>query len=188
MFVTLKVFKLIGPSNEGRRHGRGTYLFLSIPVTESSARTFRYELSLKHSIFVLFIHLFSGVVHGAYVQQHLTSFSYTCFCSYKCYPFTHHVACSYTALSKSRHSLSLTSDMFFTPTLFRHMLKRFFVFLPKLIPAMLKVTCVTTTASLLLHHVAAGLRAIQFLFYINASVKTDSYVVTKCKSIPVATL
>jgi hypothetical protein len=29
MFVTLKVFKLIGPSNDGRRHGRGTYLFLS---------------------------------------------------------------------------------------------------------------------------------------------------------------
>jgi hypothetical protein len=28
MFVTLKVFKLIGPYNDGRRHGRGTYLFL----------------------------------------------------------------------------------------------------------------------------------------------------------------
>jgi hypothetical protein len=28
MFVTLKVFKLIGPSNDGRRHGRGTYLFV----------------------------------------------------------------------------------------------------------------------------------------------------------------
>jgi hypothetical protein len=27
MFVTLKVFKLIGPSNGGRRYGRGTYLF-----------------------------------------------------------------------------------------------------------------------------------------------------------------
>jgi hypothetical protein len=27
MFVTLKVFKLIGPSNDGRRQGRGTYLF-----------------------------------------------------------------------------------------------------------------------------------------------------------------
>jgi hypothetical protein len=27
MFVTLKVFKLMGPSNDGRRHGRGTYLF-----------------------------------------------------------------------------------------------------------------------------------------------------------------
>jgi hypothetical protein len=26
--VTLKVFKLIGPSNDGRRHGRGTYLFV----------------------------------------------------------------------------------------------------------------------------------------------------------------
>jgi hypothetical protein len=26
MFVTLKVFKLIGPSNDVRRHGRGTYL------------------------------------------------------------------------------------------------------------------------------------------------------------------
>jgi hypothetical protein len=25
--VTLKVFKFIGPSKEGRRHGRGTYLF-----------------------------------------------------------------------------------------------------------------------------------------------------------------
>jgi hypothetical protein len=29
MFVTLKVVKLIGPSNDGRRHGRGTYLFQS---------------------------------------------------------------------------------------------------------------------------------------------------------------
>jgi hypothetical protein len=29
MFVTLKVFMLIGPSNDGRRHGRGTYLFLN---------------------------------------------------------------------------------------------------------------------------------------------------------------
>jgi hypothetical protein len=27
MFVTLKVFKLIGPSNDGQRHGRVTYLF-----------------------------------------------------------------------------------------------------------------------------------------------------------------
>jgi hypothetical protein len=27
MFVKLKVFKLIGPSYDGRRHGRGTYLF-----------------------------------------------------------------------------------------------------------------------------------------------------------------
>jgi hypothetical protein len=26
--VTLKVFKLIGPYNDGRRHGRGTYLFI----------------------------------------------------------------------------------------------------------------------------------------------------------------
>jgi hypothetical protein len=26
MYVALKVFKLIGPSNDGRRHGRGTYL------------------------------------------------------------------------------------------------------------------------------------------------------------------
>jgi hypothetical protein len=26
MFVTSKFFKLIGPSNDGRRHGRGTYL------------------------------------------------------------------------------------------------------------------------------------------------------------------
>jgi hypothetical protein len=30
MFVTLKVFKLIGSSNDGRRHGRGTYLFLPL--------------------------------------------------------------------------------------------------------------------------------------------------------------
>jgi hypothetical protein len=30
MFVTLKVFKLIGPSNDGRRHGRGTYLFVML--------------------------------------------------------------------------------------------------------------------------------------------------------------
>jgi hypothetical protein len=29
MFVTLKVFKLIGPSNDGQRHGRGTYLFFN---------------------------------------------------------------------------------------------------------------------------------------------------------------
>jgi hypothetical protein len=28
MFVTLKVYKLIGPSNDGQRHGRGTYLFI----------------------------------------------------------------------------------------------------------------------------------------------------------------
>jgi hypothetical protein len=33
MFVTLKVFKLIGPSNDSRRHGRGTYLFLDIPLS-----------------------------------------------------------------------------------------------------------------------------------------------------------
>jgi hypothetical protein len=26
-YVTPKVFKFIGPSNDGRRHGRGTYLF-----------------------------------------------------------------------------------------------------------------------------------------------------------------
>jgi hypothetical protein len=31
MFVTLKVFKLIGPSNNGRRHGRGTYLVFLPP-------------------------------------------------------------------------------------------------------------------------------------------------------------
>jgi hypothetical protein len=30
MFVTLKVFKLIGPSNDCRRHGRGTYLLLLV--------------------------------------------------------------------------------------------------------------------------------------------------------------
>jgi hypothetical protein len=30
MFVTLKVFKLIGPSNDGQRHGRGTYLFYNV--------------------------------------------------------------------------------------------------------------------------------------------------------------
>jgi hypothetical protein len=29
MFVILTIFKLIGPSNDGRRHGRGTYLFTS---------------------------------------------------------------------------------------------------------------------------------------------------------------
>jgi hypothetical protein len=28
MFVTLKVLMLIGPSNDGRRHGRGTYLLV----------------------------------------------------------------------------------------------------------------------------------------------------------------
>jgi hypothetical protein len=32
MFVTLKVFKLIGHSNDGRRHGRGTYLLLLFPL------------------------------------------------------------------------------------------------------------------------------------------------------------
>jgi hypothetical protein len=32
MFVTLKVFKLIGPSNDGRWHGRGTYLFLLVDL------------------------------------------------------------------------------------------------------------------------------------------------------------
>jgi hypothetical protein len=34
MFVTLKVFKLIGPSNDGRRHGRGTYLFVQEPNSD----------------------------------------------------------------------------------------------------------------------------------------------------------
>jgi hypothetical protein len=34
MFVTLKVFKLIGPSNDGRWHGRGTYLFILKHDTE----------------------------------------------------------------------------------------------------------------------------------------------------------
>jgi hypothetical protein len=28
-FVTPQVFQFIGPSNDGRRHGRGTYLFCS---------------------------------------------------------------------------------------------------------------------------------------------------------------
>jgi hypothetical protein len=37
MFVTLKVFKLIGPSNDGRRHGRGTYLFLKKSVLHDRA-------------------------------------------------------------------------------------------------------------------------------------------------------
>jgi hypothetical protein len=33
MFVILKFFKLIGPSNDGRRHGRGTYLFIMTLVS-----------------------------------------------------------------------------------------------------------------------------------------------------------
>jgi hypothetical protein len=41
MFVTLKVFKLIGPSNDGRRHGRGTYLFFVKRIN-----TVRWELEL----------------------------------------------------------------------------------------------------------------------------------------------
>jgi hypothetical protein len=36
---TLKVFKLIGPSNDGRRHGRGTYLFLHRRVYIRYVRT-----------------------------------------------------------------------------------------------------------------------------------------------------
>jgi hypothetical protein len=36
MFVTLKVFKLIGPSIDGRRHGRGTYLLFPVSVRFSS--------------------------------------------------------------------------------------------------------------------------------------------------------
>jgi hypothetical protein len=39
MFVTLKVFKLIGPSNDGRRHGRGTYLFRKTFSIESRVST-----------------------------------------------------------------------------------------------------------------------------------------------------
>jgi hypothetical protein len=35
MFVTLKVFKLIGPSNDGRRHGRGTYLFFIFRIFQA---------------------------------------------------------------------------------------------------------------------------------------------------------
>jgi hypothetical protein len=39
MFVTLKVFKLIGPSNDGRRHGRGTYLFVLEHIAHVSCAT-----------------------------------------------------------------------------------------------------------------------------------------------------
>jgi hypothetical protein len=38
MFVTLKVFKLIGPSNDGRRHGRGPYLFLHEKTEEKKEK------------------------------------------------------------------------------------------------------------------------------------------------------
>jgi hypothetical protein len=38
--VTLKVFKLIGPSNDGRRHGRGTYLFLSMLLSSDAEAYF----------------------------------------------------------------------------------------------------------------------------------------------------
>jgi hypothetical protein len=40
MFVTPKVFKLIGPSNDGQRHGRDTYLF-------DEKLTFSFMLSVK---------------------------------------------------------------------------------------------------------------------------------------------
>jgi hypothetical protein len=35
MFVTLKVFKLIGPSNDGQRHGMGTYLLITQAIKVS---------------------------------------------------------------------------------------------------------------------------------------------------------
>jgi hypothetical protein len=41
MFVTLKVFKLIGLSNDGRRHGRGTYLFNPKNLASCAADGFR---------------------------------------------------------------------------------------------------------------------------------------------------
>jgi hypothetical protein len=43
MFVTLKVFKLIGPSNDGRRHGRGTYLF----VKKEAFRQYRVHVACR---------------------------------------------------------------------------------------------------------------------------------------------
>jgi hypothetical protein len=39
MFVTLKVFKLIGHSNDGRRHGRGTYLLVLDTLCINCARS-----------------------------------------------------------------------------------------------------------------------------------------------------
>jgi hypothetical protein len=41
MFVTLKVFKLIGPSNDSRSYARGTYLFpVYLQHTENSKKLF----------------------------------------------------------------------------------------------------------------------------------------------------
>jgi hypothetical protein len=34
-FVTPQVFPFIGPSNDGRRHGRGTYLFCMLPMHDT---------------------------------------------------------------------------------------------------------------------------------------------------------
>jgi hypothetical protein len=59
MFVTLKVFKLIRPSNDGRRHGRGTYLFSSVckckPVLYFSTYFIVHVEALKYSSDVNFL-------------------------------------------------------------------------------------------------------------------------------------
>jgi hypothetical protein len=51
MFVTLKVFKLIGPSNDGRRHGRGTYLLLdTFILLNNEAVVYYCKLSRRFGI------------------------------------------------------------------------------------------------------------------------------------------
>jgi hypothetical protein len=43
MFVTLKVFKLIGPSNDGWRHGRGTYLLSKVKRIHKTSQQTRIK-------------------------------------------------------------------------------------------------------------------------------------------------
>jgi hypothetical protein len=47
MFVTLKVFKLIGPSNDGQRQGRGTYLHV-YKLTCKNKKQFFWGQDLWH--------------------------------------------------------------------------------------------------------------------------------------------
>jgi hypothetical protein len=54
MFVTPKVFKFIGPYNDCRRHGRGTYLFICETGTGIKSReepfcSYFGALSIDHS-------------------------------------------------------------------------------------------------------------------------------------------
>jgi hypothetical protein len=45
-FVTPQVFQFIGPSNDGRRHGRGTYLFILYDKTNAKKNNEKkYDLS-----------------------------------------------------------------------------------------------------------------------------------------------